>query len=71
MNTWTIKVLKTGVNDKGQWALVDLSDDIIKYNGIVNLDKKYELKENQIYDVKTIDVKQSSKNAKLYIKIGL
>lgn len=71
MNTWTIKVLKSGINDKGQWALVDLSDDIIKYNGIVNLDKKYELKDNQIYEVKIIDVKQSSKNAKLYIKIGL
>lgn len=71
MNTWTIKVLKSGINDKGQWALVDLSDEIIKYNGIVNMDKKYELKVNQVYDVKTIDVKQSSKNAKLYIKIGL
>lgn len=71
MNTWTIKVLKYGKSSKGQWALVDLSDDIILYNGIVNFDKEYNLEENMIYDVKTIDVKQSSKNAHLYIKLGL
>lgn len=71
MSKWTIQVLKSGKTSHGQWALVNLSDDVILYYGIVNMDKEYQLKDNQIYDVKTIDVKQSSKNARLNIKIGL
>ena len=71
MSKWTIQVLKSGKTSRGQWALVNLSDDVILYYGIVNMDKEYQLKDNQIYDVKTIDVKQNSKNARLNIKIGL
>lgn len=71
MTKWTLQVLKTGKTSRGQWALGNLSDDVILYYGIVNMDKEYQLKENEIYDVKTIDVKQNSKNAKLNIKIGL
>lgn len=71
MSKWTLQVLKTGKTSKGQWALGNLSDDVILYYGIFNMDKEYQLKENDIYDVKTIDVKQSNKNARLNIKIGL
>lgn len=71
MSKWTLQVLKTGKTARGQWALGNLSDDVILYYGIVNMDKEYQLKENEIYDVKTIDVKQNSKNARLNIQIGL
>lgn len=71
MSKWVLKVLKTGKTSRGQWVLGELSDNIILYYGIINMDKEYQLKENELYDVKTIDVKQNSKNAKLNIKIGL
>ena len=71
MSKWVLKVSKTGKTSRGQWVLGELSDNIILYYGIVNMDKEYQLKENELYDVKTIDVKQNSKNAKLNIKIGL
>lgn len=71
MSKWTFQVIKSGKTSQGQWALGNLSDDVILYYGIVNFDKEYQLKENQVYDVKTIDVKQNSKNARLNIKIGL
>lgn len=71
MSKWTLQVLKTGKTSRGQWVLGNLSDDVILWYGIVNMDKEYQLKENEIYDVKTIDVKQHSKNSRLIIKIGL
>lgn len=71
MAKWSLQVLKTGKTSRGQWVLGNLSDDVILYYGIVNMEKEYDLKENQIYDVKTIDVKQNSKNSRLNIKIGL
>lgn len=71
MSKWALKVLKTGKTSRGQWVLGELSDDIILYYGIINMDKEYQIKENELYDVKTIDVTQNSKNARLNIKIGL
>lgn len=70
MNNWTFKVLSSGKTQYGQWACGYLSDDVILYYGICQLDKEYDLKKDQVYDVKTIDVRQN-KNNKLIIKIGL
>lgn len=70
MSKWSIKVLSTGKTQYGQWVLGYLSDDVILYYGICQLDKDYDLIKDKIYPVKTIDVKQN-KNNKLIIKLGL
>ena len=70
MGKWTLKVLATGKTEFGQWVLGYLSDDIILYYGICQLDKDYSLEKDKIYPVKTIDVSQNRKN-KLIIKLGL
>lgn len=70
MNNWTFKVLSTGKTSFGQWATGYLSDDVILYYGIVQFDKEYNLEKDQVYSVKTIDVKQT-KNNRLNIKLGL
>lgn len=68
---YTIKVIKFDVNNFGQWALVDLCNECIKFTGIVSFDKSYDLVVDQIYTVKTIDIRRNKSNGKYSIKIGL
>lgn len=67
---WTVLIRKLGSNDYGQWALVDLCNDIIKISCVVTFDKEYQLTEKSVYSVKTIDIKKT-KNGNISYKIGL
>lgn len=70
MEKWSIKVLSTGKTQYGQWVLCYLSNDVVLYYGICQLDKEYDLQKDKVYPVKTIDIKQNKQN-KLIIKLGL
>lgn len=70
MNEWSMQVLSTGKTAYGQWVLCNLSNGVVLFNGICQLDKEYDLKKDKIYPVRTIDFKQNKQN-KIIVKLGL
>lgn len=67
---WTVLIKKLGSNDYGQWALVDLTNDIINISCVVTFEKEYQLTEKSVYSVKSISIKKN-KNGNISYKIGL
>lgn len=67
---WTVLIKKLGSNDYGQWALVDLTNDVINISCVVTFEQEYQLTEKSVYSVKSISIKKN-KNGNISYKIGL
>lgn len=59
---YSLKVIKHGQTEYGQYALGSLANDIVLYNGIFNMVKPYDLQDGKIYKVKAVYIKQKENN---------